>query len=127
MLDSGRDSVDGIITINDRGTVQSVCRAAEGMFGYSAEDLVGRNVNVLLAEPEGGNDGNFITRSGAAGERGKSGDVGRLEVEGRRSNGETFPLDLTVSAVELAGGFRDLVQPGDRVLIKPRLTGSPRI
>ena len=44
-------AVDAIITINPAGTIESLNRAAEGMFGYTHAELLGRNVNVLMPPP----------------------------------------------------------------------------
>jgi len=99
--------VDGIITIDARGIIQTVNRSAIDIFGYSAGEMVGNNVRMLMPEPfRSGHDGylaNYL-RTGKA----KIIGIGR-EVEGLRRNGETFPMDLAVSDLKVSGGERMFV------------------
>ena len=93
--------VDGIITINEHGIVETINPAAESIFGYTAAKVIGHNVNMLMPEPyRSQHDGylhNFIT----SGEKKIIG-LGR-EVVGRREDGSTFSMELAVSEMQLGG------------------------
>lgn len=105
-------SVDAIIIIDDTGRIETFNLAAESIFGYRAAEVIGRNVSILMPEPDARrHDGymhNFL--SGGAP---KIIGIGR-EVVGRRKNGETFPMDLGVGEVRgssrrrFVGNVRDI-------------------
>ncbi len=87
--------VDGIITINARGIVQSFNPAAERFFGYRADEVVGRNIAMLMPEPHSGAHDGYMDSYLRTGEARIIG-TGR-QVEGRRKDGSIFPVDLSVS------------------------------
>ncbi len=90
-------AVDGIVTIDADGTIQSVNPAVERIFGYEADELIGENIKILMPEPFRSEHDQYIDHFVRTGESNIIG-VGR-EVTGRRKNGETFPLDAAVSEV----------------------------
>lgn len=95
-------AVDGIITIDENGVIESVNSSVERLFGYAADELAGRNVSILMPSPYREEHDSYISNYLKSGEKKIIG-IGR-EVVGRRKNGTTFPLRLSVS--EFAIGNR---------------------
>lgn len=94
-------AVDGIITINSKGLIQDYNRSAERLFGWRADEVIGRNISMLMPEPyQSAHDGylqNYLT-SGKA----KIIGIGR-EVVGLRKDGSHMPMRLAVGRVDLPG------------------------
>lgn len=91
--------IDGIITLDGAGIIQSCNPAAAGAFGYAPAELVGRNVAVLMPEPDASAHGAHVERYLAGG---TPRIIGRTrQVTGRRADGRLFPLELGVTALSL--------------------------
>ena len=95
------NAVDGIITINEFGLIIDLNPAAQRLFGYSAEELAGQNIKVLMPEPYRTEHDGYLRNYRETG-RPKIIGIGR-EVSGRRKNGSVFPLELSVSEVHFGG------------------------
>lgn len=94
---------EAMIVIEETGRIESFSAAAERLFGWSAAEIVGQNVKMLMPESYGvGHDGH-LQRYRATGERRIIG-VGRVVVAARR-DGSTFPVELAVGEMR-SGGVR---------------------
>lgn len=96
--------MDGIITINEFGDIQGFNPAAEEIFGYSQQEAIGKNLSMLMPEPDRSAHGVHMSRYLQTGEARILGVRGR-EVMAVRKNGEQFPMELSVSEMVL-GGYR---------------------
>lgn len=92
-------AVDAIITINQQGIIETFNPAAERMFGYAADEVIGRNVNLLMPPPFHDEHDGYLTHFLRTDEARIIG-TGR-EVTGRRRDGNTFPLRLSVGEFRL--------------------------
>jgi len=96
--------LDAIITIDKQGRIETFNRAAEQLFGYSDAQVVGRNVSLLMPEPNRSAHDGYLARYLAGG---TSTIVGQVrELEGLRSNGVTFAIELAVSQISHQGEQR---------------------
>lgn len=112
-LQSILDTVpDAMVVIDERGIMQSFSTAAERLFGYTAADMIGQNVKILMPSPYRENHDGYLERYLRTGERRIIG-VGRVVV-GERKDGSTFPMELSVGEMKssnnrfFTGFVRDL-------------------
>jgi PAS domain S-box-containing protein len=92
---------DVIISIDEDGTIETANPAVKRVFGHEPEEIIGRNIEILLTEPFRGNDadgsGGEVTNDGPNSDR-----SGR-EIEGRRQDGTRFPAKLAIGEMQLNG------------------------
>jgi len=91
-------AIDGIITIDQRGTIESLNPAALKLFGYTMDEVLNKNISMLMPEPDQSQHDQYLDHYNKTGERHIMG-IGR-EVKGLRKDGSTFPFRLAVSEVQ---------------------------
>jgi two-component system, LuxR family, sensor kinase FixL len=114
-LQSILDTVpEAMVVIDDRGIIRSFSTAAERLFGWTSDEMIGRNVSVLMPTPYREEHDGYLSRYRSTGERRIIG-IGRIVV-GERKDASTFPMELAVGEARVGGkqfftGFiRDLTE-----------------
>ena len=94
-------AVDGIVGIDERGIIRTMNPSAERMFGFTPGEAVGQNVKMFMPPPYHEEHDGYLGRYLVTGEKRIIG-IGR-EVVGRRKDGTTFPMDLSVAEAHVGG------------------------
>ena len=94
-------ALDGMVVIDSHAVIHSFSRAAERMFGYTEAEAQGRNVSLLMAEPDRSRHDGHMHRYLETGERRIIG-IGRI-VTGQRKDGSQFPLHLSIGEAKIEG------------------------
>ncbi|HQT55012.1 MAG: PAS domain S-box protein [Phenylobacterium sp.] len=103
---------DAMVVIDEHGLMQSFSATAERLFGWRAEEVIGRNVSMLMPQPYRDAHDSYLVRYLTTGERRIIG-IGRVVV-GERKDGSTFPMELAVGEMQssserfFTGFVRDL-------------------
>lgn len=100
-------AVDGLVTIDSVGTIESFNPACEHIFGYRADEVIGSNVKMLMPDPYRSEHDGYLSRFMKTGEARIIGTAGR-EVAGRRKDGTVFPIDLAISQFKVEDGMHFL-------------------
>jgi two-component system sensor kinase FixL len=105
---------DAMLVIDEKGVLESFSSTAERLFGWSAHEVIGRNVSMLMPEPDRGAHDSYLHRYIDTGQRRIIG-IGRIVV-GQRRDGSTFPMHLSVGEMRVGdqrfftGFVRDLTE-----------------
>lgn len=94
-------AAEGILTLDSRGRIESFNQAAEKMFGYKAEELIGKEIHVLVPEEYRSEHVGYVEHYASTGETSILGS-GR-ELPARRKDGTIFPINLAASEIQLDG------------------------
>jgi two-component system sensor kinase FixL len=103
---------DAMIVIDERGAIQSFSAAAERLFGYRADEILGKNIRMMMPSPYREDHDGYLARYLRTGEKRIIG-IGRVVV-GEREDGSTFPMELAVGEMRsnnsrfFTGFIRDL-------------------
>ena len=108
--------LDPVVTIDHLGTVQTASRSVQPVFGYAPDELVGRNINMLMVEPYRGEHDGYLAHYAATGETGILNRTRRFPVQ--RSDGRIIDVELSVNRVDVPGrheplfigSFRDVTE-----------------
>ncbi|GBG12530.1 PAS domain S-box protein [Novimethylophilus kurashikiensis] len=117
-------AMDGIITVSDTGEIQAFNPAAEEIFGYSQNDVLGQHVKMLLSDETQQAYAADIARYLQSGQRGSIGIRGQ-EVVAIKKNGEQFPMEVSASEMEIKGQryFVGIVRDvTERKLVEQKIT-----
>ena len=95
--------VDGVITIDASGIMLSCNPAIETMFGHAQDEMIGKNVSMLMPEPYRSEHDGYLAHYIKGGQPRILG-VGQMELRGRRKSGEVFALELGISEMRVGGG-----------------------
>jgi two-component system sensor kinase FixL len=94
-------AVDGIVVIDARGTIEAFNQGAERLFGYTAAEVIDQNIRMLMPSPYREEHDGYLARYLTTGEKRIIG-IGR-EVTAMRKDGTTFPVQLAVGEMSVAG------------------------
>ncbi len=111
-------SPEGIVVIDEAGRIEGFSTAAQRIFGFTRDEVVGRNVSMLMPSPDSENHDSYIQRYLTTGEKRIIG-IGRI-VTGRRKDGTDFPMELAIGEARIGarriftGFVRDITERRDR-------------
>ncbi|MGZ6009153.1 MAG: two-component system sensor histidine kinase NtrB [Rhizomicrobium sp.] len=94
-------AVDGIMVIDEKGSVRIYNKACERLFGYEAAEVIGHSIKMLMPAPYHDEHDGYLEHYVSTGEKHIIG-IGR-EVQGRRKDGSIFPMNLSVGEGVIRG------------------------
>lgn len=99
-----KNTIDGIIILDEKGIIESFNPAAENIFGYPRKEVVGKNIKLLMPEPFSGEHDGYLEQYKKTG---KKNILDQLkELIGLRKDGSTILIELAASVIPLAAGIK---------------------
>lgn len=92
-----QNTVDGIITIDQKGSIQNYNPACEKIFGFKEYEVIDKNIKMLMPEPYHSQHDSYLNNYMTTGKKKIIG-IGR-DVEGKRKDGSCFPIELSISEI----------------------------
>ncbi|MCW9046673.1 MAG: response regulator [Gammaproteobacteria bacterium] len=93
--------IDGLISMNDKGIIENINNSACELFGYSKLEILGKNIKILMPESYHSEHDNYLSNYN---NRSKKRVIGKIKhLTGRKKDASTFPMDLSVSEMIIAG------------------------
>ncbi|MDH5189282.1 MAG: PAS domain S-box protein [Rhodospirillaceae bacterium] len=93
--------VDGIISSDEKGIIKVFNPAAEKIFGYSSDEVIGQPLNMLMPPKDANSHDKYMHNYSKTGKAQIIG-IGRV-VEGKKKDGTVFPMDLAINELEIDG------------------------
>jgi len=106
--------LDGLITVDHQGIIQSFNPASASIFGYQQEEAIGQNINILMPEPHHSKHDGYLEHYWSTGEKKVIGMA--REVTGKRKDGMIFPIEICINEMKLddtrmfVGTIRDITE-----------------
>jgi PAS domain S-box-containing protein len=91
-------ALDGIVTINEKGIIQTFNKAAENLFGYTKDEAIGRNVNILIPEPYHSQHNQYLENYITTGIKKAIGQT--AELDAKRKDGSLFPASIRIGEIK---------------------------
>jgi len=91
--------IDAIITIDERGIIESFNKSAEQIFGYAKSEAIGQNIKILMPDPHRSQHDQYLNNYFRTGNAKLIGQV--REVVGQRKNGTDFPIEISIAEMQM--------------------------
>lgn len=89
--------IDGIIIVDQQGIINDVNPAAQRLFGYSAMEMISNSINMLMTDASYVLHSDFLLKN----QQNQHVQHATIELQGKRSNSSTFPIELVISPMQL--------------------------
>jgi PAS domain S-box-containing protein len=95
--------IDAVITIDQRGIIESFNKAAEQIFGYHKSEVIGQNIKILMPEPYHSQHDQYLADYFNTGHAKLIGKV--RELTGQRKDGSVFPIEISLAEIQIGDQY----------------------